>query len=91
MGVLPLQFKDGGNAAAIGLTGQESFSITGFGETMRPRQQVSIHAVAPDGTRKAFTAVARLDSAIELDYYRNGGILPTVLRSLLQETRVAKR
>jgi aconitate hydratase len=51
---------------------------------LRPRSEVAVTATAPDGTRRSFRAVARLDSAVEVNYYRNGGILPTVLRSLLK-------
>ncbi len=84
MGVLPLQFKEGENAAALGLTGQEVFDITGLSDHIQPRQEVSVSAVKPDGTKLNFTAVARLDSHVEVDYYRNGGILQTVLRGLLR-------
>ncbi|HKZ52277.1 MAG TPA: aconitate hydratase AcnA, partial [Candidatus Acidoferrales bacterium] len=82
MGVLPLQFKEGENATVLGLTGQEVFDIVGLGGELRPRQEVAVIAQAADGTKKTFGAVARLDSAVEVRYYRNGGILPTVLRSL---------
>jgi aconitate hydratase len=84
MGVLPLQFPEGENASTLGLTGQEVFDITGLRAAVRPRSEVTVTAVAPDGTKRSFQAVARLDSAVEVDYYRNGGILPTVLRSLLK-------
>ncbi|MFQ5927105.1 MAG: aconitate hydratase AcnA [Terriglobia bacterium] len=90
MGVLPLQFQQGENAASLGLKGDEVFDITGLGAAIRPRQPVSVSAVTPDGKRKSFVAVARLDSPVEVNYYRNAGILPAVLRSLLQETPVAK-
>jgi aconitate hydratase len=83
MGVLPLQFEEGENAASLGLTGQEAFDITGLDDRIRPRSQVTVTATSPDGARRTFQAVARLDSAIEVNYYRNGGVLPTVLRSLL--------
>jgi aconitate hydratase len=84
MGVLPLQYRTGENAATLGLNGQEVFSVAGLSDAIRPRSEVSVTAVAPDGTSKTFQAVARLDSAVEVNYYRNGGILPTVLRSLLK-------
>jgi aconitate hydratase len=84
MGVLPLQFRAGENAATLGLSGQEVFDVTGLSDAIRPRSEVNVTAVAPDGTSIAFQAVARLDSAVEVNYYRNGGILPTVLRSLLK-------
>ncbi|MEE9153131.1 MAG: aconitate hydratase, partial [candidate division NC10 bacterium] len=85
MGVLPLQFKEGESAAALGLTGQEVFDVTGLSDHIKPRQEVSVSAVRPDGTQVNFTAVSRLDSAIEVDYYKNGGILQTVLRGFLQK------
>lgn len=85
MGVLPLQFMDGGSVASIGLTGQESLDVSGLGDRVQPRSEVTITATGPDGSKKSFKAIARLDSAVEVNYYRNGGILPTVLRSLLRE------
>ena len=84
MGVLPLQFREGENAATLGLTGQEVFDVTGLSDAIRPRAEVTVAATAPEGTKKTFPAIARLDSAVEVNYYRNGGILPTVLRSLLK-------
>ncbi len=84
MGVLPLQFREGETAATQGLTGQEVYDVTGLSDAIRPRSQVTVTVTAPDGTKKSFAAVARLDSAVEVNYYRNGGILPTVLRSLLK-------
>jgi aconitate hydratase len=85
MGVMPLEFKEGENVATIGLTGNEVFDIVGLHNDIQPRQEVSVSAVRPDGTRLKFTAVARLDSAVEVNYYRNGGILQTVLRGFLQD------
>jgi len=84
MGVLPIQFIEGQNAATLALTGREVFDITGLGDDIRPRSEVTVSAVSPDGARRSFQAVARLDSAIEVNYYRNGGILPAMLRSLLR-------
>jgi aconitate hydratase len=83
-GVLPLQFLEGQNAASLGLTGQEALDITGVSDDIRPRSEVTVTAVGADGARRNFNAIARLDSAVEVNYYRNGGILPTVLRSLLK-------
>ena len=85
MGVLPLQFRQGENAASLGLTGQEVFEITGLGDRMRPLCEVEVAATAPDGAKRNFKAVARLDSEVEVGYYRNGGILPTVLRNFLKQ------
>ncbi len=83
MGVLPLQFVEGEDPASLGLTGQERFDVSGLGDHIKPRAEVTVTATSTDGTRKNFKAIARLDSAVEVNYYRNGGILPTVLRSLL--------
>jgi aconitate hydratase len=84
MGVLPLQFREGESAGMFGLTGYEVFDVTGLSDAIRPRAEVTVTAVAPDGSKRSFPAIARLDSAVEVNYYRNGGILPTVLRSLLK-------
>ena len=84
MGVLPLQYRAGESAASLGLSGQEVFDITGLSDAIRPRAEVTVTAVAPHGATKKFQAIARLDSAVEVNYYRNGGILPTVLRTLLK-------
>jgi aconitate hydratase len=83
MGVLPLRFQEHENAASLGLTGREMFDITGLDDSIRPRAEVTVMATRPDGSRRSFQAVVRLDSMIEVNYYRNGGILPTVLRSVL--------
>jgi aconitate hydratase len=85
MGVMPLQFREGENAASLALTGREVLDITGLDDDIRPRSEVTISATTPQGARRSFRAVARLDSAIEVNYYRNGGILTTVLRSLLKK------
>ncbi len=85
MGVLPLQYKDGQNAASLGLNGQEIFDIVGIAEIERPKQEVTIKAKKSDGSVIAFAAIARLDTPIDIDYYRNGGILQTVLRQLLKK------
>ncbi|MFQ5662257.1 MAG: aconitate hydratase AcnA [Terriglobia bacterium] len=84
MGVLPLQFKDRENAAGLGLAGNEVFTLSGLSDAIRPRQEVSVTAVSPDRKKRSFKAVARLDSPVEVDYYRNGGILQSVLRSFLK-------
>ena len=76
MGVLPLQFREGENASTLGLTGQEVFDVAGLSDSIRPRAEVTVTATAPDGSKKTFQAIARLDSAVEVNYYRNGGILP---------------
>jgi aconitate hydratase len=80
MGILPLEFTDGANAQSLGLTGTETFDILGLnnGEA----KTVEVQATAPDGKITTFTAKVRIDTPNEVDYYRNGGILPYVLRRL---------
>ncbi len=84
MGILPLQYKDGQNAQALGLTGQELFDIVGISALERPRQELVVRARKPDGSVTEFAVIARLDMPIEIEYYRNGGILPAVLRQMLR-------
>jgi aconitate hydratase len=84
MGILPLQFKEGQNAESLGLTGKEQITITGISGKITPRQDVTVEVERPDGTKSSFVATARLDSAVDIDYYRNGGILQTVLRKMLK-------
>ncbi len=85
MGVLPIQFEPGQNAAVLGLTGQETLSIDGIGAEITPRQMITVEVTRADASRFSFTATARLDTPIEVTYYANGGILPTVLRNLLEK------
>jgi len=84
MGVLPLQFLDGQNAQSLGLTGDEVFEILSLGDGLQPRSLIEVVAVHSDGTKKSFNALVRIDTPVEIDYYRNGGILPTVLRKLAE-------
>jgi len=81
MGVLPLEFRDGENREVLGLDGDETFDIE-LDDSLKPRQTVEITATKPDGTAVRFTAVCRIDTPVEIDYYRNGGILHKVLRDL---------
>jgi len=81
MGVLPLQFRDGENAASLGLTGEESFTITGVAG-IEPRQDVEVQVTAADGSTRSFTARCRIDTYNELEYFKSGGILHYVLRRL---------
>jgi aconitate hydratase len=83
MGILPLQFEDGVSARSLGLTGDEGLSITGLGAGITPRQDVSVSAARPDGTRVQFETTVRIDAAAEVEYFVNGGILQMVLRRLL--------
>ena len=86
MGILPLQFLPGESAATLGLTGHEAYTIPLPEDGPAPRSQLAILARADDGTEQRFEAIVRLDGPIELDYYRQGGILPAVLRRLARET-----
>ena len=82
MGIIPLQFKAGENAQSIGIKGDEIFDICGLDESIRPRQELTVKASSADGTVKEFNAIVRLDTPVEIEYYRNGGILQTVLSKL---------
>ncbi|MFO7645027.1 MAG: aconitate hydratase AcnA [Desulfosarcina sp.] len=82
MGVLPLLFQQGENARTLGLNGSETFSIGGITD-ISPRKVLAVSAVKPDGRTVTFTVQARLDSDIEVAYFRNGGILPFVLRKMM--------
>ena len=84
MGVLPLQFKAGQNAESLRLTGFERLTITGISGALTPRQDVTIEVNSKDGTRAFFIVTTRLDTPVEIGYYRNGGILQTVLRKMLR-------
>ncbi|HFD81398.1 MAG TPA: aconitate hydratase AcnA [Gammaproteobacteria bacterium] len=80
MGILPLQFREGESAAALGLSGREQFHIEGLGDGSA--SEVSVRALAEDGSEKRFQARVRIDTPQEIEYYRHGGILPYVLRQL---------
>ncbi|WP_420635446.1 aconitate hydratase AcnA [Candidatus Palauibacter sp.] len=84
MGILPLQFRDGETAGSLGLTGSETFHISGVADGLRPKDVITVRAVSGDGSETRFEAIARLDTEVEVDYYRNGGILQTVLRQQLE-------
>jgi aconitate hydratase len=83
MGVLPLQFQPGENLDSLGLTGKEIFSVEGLSNAIQPKSTVTVRAGREDGSQLIFQAIARLDTPVEVNYYRNGGILHTVLRNLL--------
>ncbi|MBN1562690.1 MAG: aconitate hydratase AcnA, partial [Anaerolineae bacterium] len=83
MGVLPLQFKDGDSVESLGLTGFEVFDFA-FDDTLSPGQEVVVTATAEDGTVTQFDVICRLDTPVEVNYYKNGGILHTVLRNMLR-------
>jgi aconitate hydratase len=84
MGVLPLQFKPGENAASLGITGEESFAIENLDAQLAPKAMLTVTATRPDGSTFTFDAIARVDSKVDVRYLRNGGILPAVLRHLMQ-------
>ncbi len=83
MGVLPLEFESGATWQSLGLTGEEVFDIADLGDDLQPRQQLKVVAKPASGDPIEFTTTVRIDTPVELDYYRNGGILQTVLRKLL--------
>ncbi len=87
MGVLPLEYKDGQTAASLGLDGTETFAIP-VGNDVQPRQDVSVTATRADGSTVTFTTTCRLDTPVEVAYYRNGGILHYVLREFLNASTV---
>jgi aconitate hydratase len=84
MGVLPLQYESGQSAESLGLTGREIFDVEGLGGALEPRQKVGLRARREDGSALTFQAIARLDTPVDVDYYRNGGILQTVIRGLVR-------
>jgi aconitate hydratase len=84
MGVLPLVFKAGQNAEVLGLTGQERLSVAGLLGELRPRQDLLVSVERKDGSKVGFAVTARLDTPVEINYWRNGGILQTVLRKMLR-------
>jgi aconitate hydratase len=82
MGVLPLQFMPGESAASLGITGREIFAIEGLDESISPNSKVTIRMIPEDKSVIQFNTVARLNTAIEVDYYRNGGVLNTVIKKM---------
>ena len=82
MGILPLEFQAGESAASLGLTGRETFAVSGLDGGPTPRQPVTVVALSDDGSERRFAAIARLDGPIDVEYYQAGGILPAVLRRL---------
>jgi aconitate hydratase len=84
MGVLPLRFTAGQNAESLGLNGSETFSIEGLNDQIKPQSEVTVKAKKPDGTVVEFKATVLLNTDVEVNYYRNGGILHTVLRNLVK-------
>ena len=83
MGVLPLQFKEGENAATLGLTGFETFDIDGIAAGIKPGMFVRIRARSENSQENIFQTVSRIDTPYEIQYYQHGGILQYVLRQLI--------
>jgi len=83
MGVLPLQFPEGQSWKTLSITGTETFDISGLSNDVQPGQTVTVKATREDGSNFEFQAIVRLDSLVDVDYYRNGGILQTVLRQMI--------
>ncbi|HEY7355955.1 MAG TPA: aconitate hydratase AcnA, partial [Ktedonobacterales bacterium] len=82
MGVMPLEFLPGETRSSLGLTGREVYEITGIAEGLTPGKRLTVRARGEDGKETTFTVIARLDTPVEVEYYRQGGILPAVLRQL---------
>jgi aconitate hydratase len=83
MGVLPLVYEPGQSRQSLGLTGEETFDIR-INDTLQPKQKVKVTAKSKDGKTTTFQTICRIDTPVEIDYYRNGGILHTVLRRMLK-------
>jgi len=89
MGVLPLQFMGSDSAASLGITGEETVSISGL-DDIRPQQELTLTITRKDGSTQSVKVKSRIDTAIEVDYYKHGGILPYVLRELISKAGPAK-
>jgi len=85
MGVLPLQFKEGTSAATLGLDGSETYDILGLSADLRPRQDLTLRITRKDGSTEEVPVTCRIDTPIEIEYYRHGGILAYVLREILRK------
>ena len=85
MGVLPLCFKDGEGPETLGLDGTETYSIPGLNDDVKPLQDLEVVATRTDGTEVRFNTTLRIDTPVEINYYRNGGILHTVLRNIARD------
>ncbi|NOT19782.1 MAG: aconitate hydratase AcnA [Sideroxydans sp.] len=83
MGVLPLQFKGNDSVASLNLTGEESFDLVGINDNLKPQQDVTLVITRKDGSKQNVSVLLRIDTPIEVDYYKNGGILPFVLKELV--------
>jgi aconitate hydratase len=84
MGIIPLEFTDGASAESLGLSGRERYDIEGIAAGLAPRQTFRVHAIAEDGSEKTFSVRSRIDTPVEVEYIKHGGILQYVLRELLE-------
>ncbi|MGM7723853.1 aconitate hydratase AcnA [Metabacillus sp. Hm71] len=87
MGVLPLQFIDGQSAASLGIVGNETFETIGLCNTIQPWQTIKVKGIREDSSSFEFEVIVRLDSVIDINYYRNGGIMQTVLRQIVKKNK----
>jgi aconitate hydratase len=85
VGVLPLEFLPGNTWQSLGLTGREQYDMRDLNDQLQPSQQLTVRATADDGSTTQFDVKVRIDTPVEMEYYRNGGILQTVLRKLLSD------
>jgi aconitate hydratase len=83
MGVLPLQFKGSDSLTSLNLAGDETFDLIGINDNLKPQQEITLVISRKDGTKQNVVLLLRIDTPIEVDYYRNGGILPFVLKELI--------
>jgi aconitate hydratase len=83
MGVLPLQFKEHDSVQSLGLTGNETFDVLGINDQLKPQQELTLIITRAEGDKQAIPVLCRIDTPIEVDYYKHGGILPYVLRELI--------
>lgn len=88
MGILPLQYKAGETAESLGLTGKETFSIN-VDDNLKPSDEIKVDVIREDGSKFSFMTLCRIDTPVEIDYYRNGGILHTVLRNIHAEEKAS--
>jgi aconitate hydratase len=82
MGILPLEYAAGENRESLGLTGEETFTISGIGASLEPCMRIDVRATAADGKTRRFPVTVRIDTPLEAEYYRHGGILQYVLRQV---------
>ncbi|MFI5335628.1 MAG: aconitate hydratase AcnA [Opitutales bacterium] len=85
MGVLPLQFKDGVNAASLKLDGTETYDVVGLSPAVKPQQDLRLRITRRDGSKQEIAVACRIDTPIEIEYYQHGGILPYVLRQIVSK------